>query len=97
MINSYLKKIRLFLINELNNDNVSIFIFGSRARKDSNIHSDIDIGIIPKHGFKKEKLALLKEKIENLNIPYKVDLVDFSNVSEEFKQNTLKEAKIWKK
>jgi hypothetical protein len=38
----------------------------------------------------------LKEKIENLNIPYKVEIVDFSQVSESFKKEAIKEVVVWK-
>jgi hypothetical protein len=41
-------------------------------------------------------LPFLK-KIENSNIPYKVDVVDLSQVSESFRKQILKEGKIlWK-
>ncbi|UCE08790.1 MAG: nucleotidyltransferase [bacterium] len=39
---------------------------------------------------------MLKEQLENMNIPYSVDLVDISKVSDAFKQNVLREGKIWK-
>jgi hypothetical protein len=38
----------------------------------------------------------LKEKIENLNIPYTVDVVDLSKVSEVFKEKALREGVVWK-
>ena len=41
-------------------------------------------------------MALLRDKIDSLNIPYKVEIVDFTCVSEEFKRNALKEAVVWK-
>ncbi len=42
------------------------------------------------------KLILLREHIEEMNIPYKVEIVDFSTVSEGFKKMALKEAVVWK-
>ncbi len=39
---------------------------------------------------------MLKEKFENSNIPYKVEIVNFNIVSEEFKQEALKDIEIWK-
>jgi hypothetical protein len=38
----------------------------------------------------------LKEKIENLNIPYTVDVVDLSKVSGVFKEKALREGIVWK-
>jgi len=56
----------------------------------------VDIGIIPKDKFNKIKLTLLKEYLENSNVPYKVEIVDFSNLSDSFKEEALKDAIIWK-
>ena len=39
---------------------------------------------------------MLKEKMERSNIPYKVDIVDLSQTSREFKEKALKEGVVWK-
>ena len=90
---SLLKKV---VLEYLDNENLKIVLFGSRARGDNNMSADVDLGIIPKGEFDKRRLVLLREKIENLNIPYEVDIVDLSTVSEEFKKEALKEALVWK-
>jgi hypothetical protein len=84
------------ILDVLKNEDVRIILFGSAARGDEHRYSDIDIGILPKNGYKKEKLILLKEKFENMNIPYHVELVDLSLVSAIFKENVLKEGQVWK-
>jgi len=56
----------------------------------------VDVGIIPRDGFDRKKLTLLREHVEELNIPYKVEIVDFSAVSEKFNEMALKEAVVWK-
>ena len=58
--------------------------------------SDIDIGILPKNECYKKKLTILKEKLEDMNIPYKVEVVDISKVSQIFREKALKEGKVWK-
>ncbi len=75
---------------------VKIVLFGSRARGDYIKTSDIDIGILPRGKINKKKLILLREKMENSNIPYKVDIVDLSQASREFKEKALKEGILWK-
>jgi predicted nucleotidyltransferase len=75
---------------------LQIVLFGSRARGDNYISSDVDIGIIPYGKFDEKKITLLKENVENLNIPYKVEIVDFSGVSESFRKESLKKAVVWK-
>ncbi|MBA7557063.1 hypothetical protein ES705_49793 [subsurface metagenome] len=44
----------------------------------------------------KKELILLREKMENSNMPYKVDIVDLSQTSREFKEKALKEGILWK-
>ena len=77
-------------------NDVKIVLFGSRARGDYLKTSDIDIGILPKGKINKKKLVLLREKVENSNIPYKVDVVDLSQTSREFAEKALKEGILWK-
>ena len=94
--NKYILKLKKMVIDFLKYDKVKIILFGSRARGDNYISSDIDIGIIPYGKFEGEKITLLKEKIENLNIPYKVEIVNLMEVSKKFKQEALKKVVIWK-
>jgi len=96
MENKYLEEVKKIVLDFLKDENVKIFLFGSRARDDFSPSSDVDIGIIPKDKFNKIKLTLLKEYLENSNVPYKVEIVDFSNLSDSFKEEALKDAIIWK-
>lgn len=84
------------IVDFLKDDKVKIIIFGSRAREDNYPNSDVDIGIIPYERLDAVRIAILKERIENSNIPYKVEIVNFLEVSEEFKKEALKEVIIWK-
>ncbi|HHT9140371.1 MAG TPA: nucleotidyltransferase domain-containing protein, partial [Candidatus Tripitaka californicus] len=58
--------------------------------------SDVDIGIVPSGELSDRELAILRERIEDSNIPYKVEVVNFSEVSEGFKKSALKGAIVWK-
>ncbi len=84
------------VIGFLRDDNVKVILFGSRARNDYNTGSDIDIGLIPDSVLDRNKITLLREKIEKLNIPYKVEIIDFSKTSESFQKEALKEVVVWK-
>jgi len=94
--NKYIWKLKEIVMEFLKYDKVKVILFGSRARGDNYISSDIVIGIIPYGKFDDKKITLLKEKTENLNIPYKVEIVNFMEVSKEFKQEALKKVVIWK-
>lgn len=85
------------LITEIFKDeNVIVILFGSRARGDYSRVSDIDIGILAEKSLDKRKLVLLKEKIDDLNIPYTVDVVDLSKVTEAFREKALRDGVVWK-
>jgi len=96
MENKYIVKIKRAAIDCFAGDNVKIVLFGSRARNDNHATSDIDIGIIPDGKNIGKKMGLLKEKVEDLNIPYRIEIVNLSEVSEDFKKQALKDAVIWK-
>ncbi len=96
MENKYLGELKKLVLNILKDEEIKIILFGSRARKDNNITSDVDIGLIPYGKVEKGKIVLLRERIDNLNIPYKVEIVNFSEVSKSFKKEAMKEVIVWK-
>lgn len=94
--NSYLVLLKDLVLKELKDQPVKIVVFGSRARGDQNVTSDVDIAIIPTNNFDKDKLTLLREKVEQLNIPYEVDIVNLKEAGETFRKEILKDAIVWK-
>lgn len=91
-----IRDLKSLFIEFFKEENVIVILFGSRARGDYSRVSDIDIGILPKNKLDRKKLVLLKEKIDNLNFPYTVDVVDLSKVSEAFREKALREGIVWK-
>ncbi len=85
------------VLEELNDFDCTIFLFGSRATKQNHRFSDMDIGIVPGKDFNDKILIRISEKINDSIIPYKVDIVNFKNVSEKFKKDALKHVVYWKK
>lgn len=90
-----IEKLKKLFITFFKNEDVKIIIFGSRARGDFSKSSDIDIGIIGEN-INRKKLVLIREYVEEMNIPHKVDIVDFSTVSNKFRKIALNEAIYWK-
>lgn len=70
-----------------------VFIFGSRAMGQSRKFSDYDIGILGKKSVALRDLALIDEELEESNLPYRVEVVDFATVSKDFKKIALKKIK----
>lgn len=108
-MNKHLELIKKYLLNELEGEEVSIALFGSMALGAVHEASDVDIAVIPRgkwntggnpslaeHTSYRDKLTLIREKLEEMNIPYTVDLVDFSIVSDDFKTFALKNSIWWK-
>ena len=96
MENKNIVRIKQVVTDYFKDDDVKILLFGSRARKDNHAVSDVDIGIIPDGKNIERKISVLKEKIEGLNIPYKIEIVNLAEVSADFKKQALKDAVIWK-
>ncbi len=59
-----------------------IILFGSRAKGNFNPGSDIDIAIKGQL-LKLEDILESKVKIENLSLPYKVDLIIYDSINEQ--------------
>jgi len=70
-----------------------LFLFGSRAAVTNDDKSDIDIGIIPDMSLSARQLQTIREKIEEIPTLLKIDFIDFSTVSDNFKTIALKNTK----
>jgi predicted nucleotidyltransferase len=96
MKNKYIEKLKDLVLGIFRGEDVGIVLFGSRARNENSLRSDVDIGLIPRGKFDRKKITILKEKVEDMNIPYKVDIVNFAEVSADFRVEALKGAIAWK-
>ena len=76
--------------------NAKIYLFGSRSRGDYKPTSDIDLAIDNNVHISSLDIAKAQNIIEALNIPQKVDIVDFHAIPEEMKAIVLKEGIAWK-
>ncbi len=74
----------------------TIYLFGSRARKDYYEGADIDIAIDADGPLQALQLALLQGDVDETNIPVAVDFVDLNAVTDTFREQVLKEGVVWK-
>ena len=81
----YLKTI---FCNNRFGDKTKFIIFGSQALGSEKKFSDLDIGILGENITSEQYFEIL-EDLDNSRLPYTVDLVKFSDVSEEFKKIAL--------
>jgi len=62
-----------------------VWAFGSRVGQKSKKHSDLDIVIRTDLPLPAITLAYLRDSFSESNLPFKVDVVDWSRISKDFK------------
>jgi len=91
--NNDLKSIKEIISKFFNSKDYKLVIFGSRARRTARKFSDYDIGVIGRRAVPLWKMALVEEELEDSDLPYRVEVVDFALVSDDFKKVALKNFK----
>lgn len=71
-----------------------IGVFGSRIKGAPSKFSDVDLVVLGKTRLQGHVLELIREKMENSSLPYRVDVVDLNSVSNDFRKNALNEI-VW--
>lgn len=72
-----------------------IYIYGSRARGTFGPGSDIDLAIDIEGKKDRVKFGEARAVLENLSIPYKIDLVDLNHIPKDMKNTILNEGFLW--
>ncbi len=75
----------------------TIYLFGSRARKDYKEGADIDIAIQSTGPLSIDSISLLYDGLEDTTIPVSVDFVDLNRTSPELIARIQKEGIVWNK
>ncbi len=81
-----LKLIREIVFAHIDSKRYHVFIFGSRAKGAAAKFSDIDVGVEGDSQVSTLVFTELEEAFENSDLPFTVDVVDFTLVSDKFKQ-----------
>ena len=63
-----------------------VWAFGSRARGQAKPYSDLDLAIITDQPLPLRALAALAEAFSESDLPWRVDVVDWSTTSETFRE-----------
>jgi len=84
----YLVLVKDIIKSILQDNNLKIFVFGSRAKGNARQYSDLDIGLrSSNYKIDLKKLSKIELSLEDTTIPYKVDVVDLNNISDSFKSH----------
>lgn len=65
--------------------NLQYWVFGSRITGNAKPHSDLDIVIISLEKIDLLTLSTLREEFSLSNLSYKIDLVDWNRIDDEFR------------
>ncbi len=87
------EEIKEIIFSFLNPKEHRVFIFGSRITGKAKKFSDYDIGILAKNPVPGYLITEIEEALEESDLPYNVDIVDFSLVSPNFKKVALAKVK----
>ncbi|MBL7671670.1 MAG: nucleotidyltransferase domain-containing protein [Bdellovibrionaceae bacterium] len=68
---------------------VNVFVFGSRVKDAAKPLSDLDLCI--KNSYRKSKLRELQDDLEESDLPFKVDIVIWSDLSVSFQKQIEKD------
>ena len=88
------REISKILTKYLDLNEYKAFFFGSRVMGHSSPRADIDLGIEGPCPIPAPIRLQIEEELENLPILYKIDFVDFKEVSPEFKQLALQQVEF---
>lgn len=74
-----------------------IIAFGSRVAGKPKKYSDLDLALKNPTPISFETLSKLSEYFSESDLPYKVDIVDFGRIEEDFKKIVLSSGREWAK
>ena len=91
-----LERIREIIFQILGDRDVRVYLFGSSVTGRVRRSSDIDVAIDPQHVLPSALLAELRERLEESEVPYDVDIVDLSKASPEIRAGVEREGLVWR-
>ena len=89
-LTSDLATAREIILKHLQSFQVGIYLFRSKARGTVDLYSDIDISLLLEETLPAERLAELKEKLEESDIRRQIDVADLSEADDAFRQKVIK-------
>lgn len=94
---NYIEQTKRIVLRRVKDKNISVFLFGSRAKGNHARHADVDIGFISEDKIDTRLLRKISDDLEESRVPFHVDLVDFSKVHDRFKKAAMKGIVWWQK
>jgi uncharacterized protein len=90
-----LAEVRKLVLAGLHGYRAAVYLFGSWASGKAGRASDIDVAVLPLEPIPRHLFSKIREVLEESCVIYKVDLVDLSDASAEFRSRILSEGVLW--
>lgn len=71
-----------------------VLVFGSRVNEKVKIFSDLDLCIMTQKPLSLSMIAQMREDFSESDLPFRVDIADWANTNEEFRQEILRNSKV---
>ena len=91
-----LERVRNIVLDMIGDGDARVYLFGSCATGSTRGSSDIDVAVEPLDGSAPVSFATLRERLEDSDVPYDVDVIDLTTVSSEFADRVRQEGVLWK-
>ncbi len=88
-----LRTIKKIILKFVDPKTHQLFLFGSRANGKARKFSDFDIAVNGKKPLPLKTLALIKETLEDSDLPFEIDVVDLARTNKKFKKLALTKIK----
>jgi predicted nucleotidyltransferase len=90
-----LDRVREIVLEALHGRTARVYVFGSSVTGPVHQASDIDIAVEARGPLPPELLAELRDRLEESDIPYDVDIVDLGTVSPMFRERIQRDGVVW--
>ena len=92
---NYIDIVKSIVLKHVPQEEFAVFLFGSRAVGNDKALSDIDVGILGKRPLPVIIKGDLESDLDESIVPFKIDLIDFYQIDEVFKNEALSTVEIW--
>jgi predicted nucleotidyltransferase len=90
-----MRVVRQLITDKLRDIPSRVYLMGSCARGDNSRYSDIDIAIETLQSAPKTLISDIRDLLEQSDVPFLVDIFDFSQLEERYQKEIKKEGVLW--
>ena len=92
-----LQQLKAIILSELSNEDANVYLFGSWARRQERLSSDIDVAVefVSVGEQQRETMMRLREAVYESHIPYHVDLVELGSADAVIVEKVKEEGILW--